>query len=74
MERTFVLIPLQTMFLGLASCFLFPQAGFWSIFSSNLGVSASTGYNWQSVSASAQAEETTTTIGMTVIITYYVGY
>ena len=25
-------------------------------------------YNWQSVSASAQAEETTTTIGMTVIV------
>jgi len=42
------------------------QAGFWSIFSSELGVSASTGYNWQSVSASAQAEETTTTIAMTV--------
>ena len=44
------------------------QAGFWSIFSSELGVSASTGYNWQSVSASAQAEETTTTIAMTVIV------
>ena len=42
------------------------QAGFWSIFSADLGVSASTGYNWHSVSSSAAQEQETTTISIKV--------